>query len=172
MKEFDLTTAAQILGIVAAVAAVFIFHGDVLPWLRRVMSRRRERMAAADRSANQYVYQSAPASMLDHTTSAPTSGMPPTLDADLADMDTREGGMDWQPRLPRYPDERELIVYLATIRYPSGKYQKSANQIAAFVGGDRNVVLRIVRAVREGVPQYPAPLTPEQAEARRELALD
>jgi hypothetical protein len=77
----------------------------------------------------------------------------------------------WQPRLPRYPTEEELVIYLATIKDRQGTYLRSANKIAEFSTLHRNEVLRLVRAVRDGVTEYSAPLTPEQAELRDAMHL-
>jgi hypothetical protein len=51
-----------------------------------------------------------------------------------------------------------------------GKYLRSANQIATFSTLHRNEVLRLVKEVREGVPEF-RPLSPEQRELRERLEL-
>ena len=59
---------------------------------------------------------------------------------------------DWEmPRISRALTGQELITMLALQR-KDGKYRSSANKIAEYVGGDRNIVLRQIREVREGPP--------------------
>lgn len=155
MANFGLSDLTWVLAIVAAWFGVPALVRWAAPQARRIMSRRVPRVDTPAPAMDRYTIPSRPTSIAAQTTPASSGGM----DAE-----------NWQPKLPRYPDERELIVYLATIRHKNGKYQKSANQIVTFVGGDRNTVLRLVREVRSGVPEFP-PTTPAQEVARRELGL-
>ena len=165
--EFVLQVVVTVV-IFAVAWAAFDYRAQIRDF---IMSRRRSGALAPDR-ADKPVYIPVSANQYDaHTTASARSGMAPPDDRAAPDMDAANPGMDWQPRLARYPEEHELIVYLAVIKTKSGKYQKSANDIAKFIGGDRNTVLRIVREVREGPPAFP-PISPEQAAARADLGLE
>lgn len=116
--------------------------------------------------AGEVVYRPVnPTTSTSHTITAPPSVSTPGA----PDMDAANGGM---VAMSRYPSDEALIVYLAVIRRPGGKYRLSANDIVRVTGGDRNHVLALVRQIREGPAQYPQVLTPEQAATRRELGLE
>lgn len=90
-------------------------------------------------------------------------------DAPAPDMDAAKGSI---PPGWRDISTEDLIVALAVLRGPDGKYRSSANKIAEYVGGDRNTVMARVREVRAGppTPVFP-PRTAEQVSARAELGL-
>lgn len=172
---YDAITAEQWIYGLTACLVVF----GVLWWLwwrserPHDMSTAEQAPAVSTRVENRSVDQSVPTGLHTQTRAAAPTGLLPPDDRGTADMDAASAGLDWQaPPVSRYLSDDEFIVFLASQRLPGGKYRLSANRIVQAAGGDRTHVLKIVREVREGVPEYLTPLTPEQAETRRELALD
>jgi hypothetical protein len=98
------------------------------------------------------------------TTPAASGGM----ESNTPDMDAGERHL---PPVSCYLTDDEFIVFLASQKLRNGKYRMSANDIVKATHGDRNQVLKLVREVREGVPEF-RPLTPEQQATRDVLALD
>jgi hypothetical protein len=74
------------------------------------------------------------------------------------DGHTIASGDDIMPRIGRELTDTELITVLAVQR-KGGAYRSSANQIATYVGGDRNTVLALIREIRA---ERPAPVYPER----------
>lgn len=75
-------------------------------------------------------------------TSMPATGMdvnPPDIDAEKHEM----------PRLSRDITEADELVLLCVVRNRDGKYRHSANKIFELVGGDRNIVMKRIKEIRE-----------------------
>ncbi len=140
--------------------ATFGNRAVILAW---IMSRRAERKARADLAARLVLDRSEPTSMTPQTTLPAAGG-----------LNTPGAGLDaetWEmPRISAYLDDTEFIVMLARQKLRDGHWRLSANRIVQTVGGDRTTVLRIVREVREGIPEF-RPITPEQAAVREGLGL-
>jgi len=143
----------------AIIAATAIASPWIVKLYHSIMSRLPDAAAAADR-ADTVVYRPVESTSLDdQTREAAASGMNDVA----ADIDAG----NW----PRFLTDDELVVFLASQRLRNGKYRSSANKIVAYMGGDRNHVLALVRQVREGAPAEFRPLTPEQRALREELRL-
>jgi hypothetical protein len=171
MKEIDLAFVGEVLlGIVLFVAFVFASPYLLRGW-HQLMSRVEERQQRPETTSVLVHVPVQPDQYEARTTPPLADDVIPKAKPDSPDTDAADSGTDWQPKLPRYPTERELVIYLTTIRDRSGKHLRSANEIAKFSKLHRNEVLKLVKEVREGPAQYP-PRTPEQQASRAVLNLD
>ena len=109
--------------------------------------------------------------------SRPTSA-PIARDMDLVSIPVRHTSMDAHttgddhemPRIGRALSDPDIVILLAAQKR-AGKFRFSANQIHTLVGGDRNIVLRQVREIREGLPKAEFRTDPERDEWRAEVGL-
>jgi hypothetical protein len=114
----------------------------LVAWVRFALMSRAADAGAEDSSAK-VVFRPVDATSMDAQTGHAAAG---GMDEAAPDIDAA----NW----PRYLSDDELIVFLAAQKLRNGKYRSSANKIVAFLGGDRNHILKLVREVRDGVPVY------------------
>jgi hypothetical protein len=168
---YDTITPEQ--WVIGLVISLVTFGGLVwLLWRYFPMSTSNDAPAAPMQSAKPVLDQSAPTSLPTQTSAALIGGLEASGEAPAPDMDAEQTGLDgWEtPRISRYLNDDEFIIFLASQKLPNGKHRLSANDIVKTVRGDRTQVLAIVRQVREPAPEF-RPLSDEQQRLRASLQL-
>lgn len=148
-----LNTLGEVVTCLVALAAVILVPAGIIrAWFPVI----RERIASMIMSRQ----ESAPIVRQADNTAVPIPVLEPLNDTSTS----------WQmPRISAYLSDNEVIVMLARLKLPDGKYRYSANKIVDTVGLNRNEVLDIVRQVR-AAPDF-SNRTPEQEQQRQAIGL-